>query len=104
MKKHQLVLPSFISALAICFNDLKSTCRIIRCEAAKMSRNGATNFPHLSCERVHEDGTATVFIQYCYKAPNRTLLHTGIKIPPNYWNQNNDVFPKNYPPLVMPLN
>lgn len=38
-------------------------------------------------KRVHEDGTATVFIQYCYKATNRTLLHTGIKIPPNYWDQ-----------------
>jgi hypothetical protein len=38
-------------------------------------------------KRVYEDGTTAVFIQYCYKATNRTLLHTGIKIPPNYWDQ-----------------
>jgi integrase len=36
-------------------------------------------------KRVHEDGTSTVFIQYCYNAKQKTLLHTGIKIPPAYW-------------------
>nr|WP_262697041.1 Arm DNA-binding domain-containing protein [Chitinophaga alhagiae] len=38
-------------------------------------------------KRMHEDGTATVFMQYCYTAEQRTLLHTGIKIPPAYWNK-----------------
>lgn len=38
-------------------------------------------------KRVHEDGTSTVFIQYCYNAKQKTLLHTGIKIPPAYWKK-----------------
>lgn len=38
--------------------------------------------------KVHGDGTSTVFIQYCYNAEHKTLLHTGIKIPPVYWNKN----------------
>jgi integrase len=37
--------------------------------------------------KVHVDGTSTVFIQYCYNAEQKTLLHTGIKIPPAYWNK-----------------
>ncbi len=37
--------------------------------------------------RVHSDGTCTVFIQYCYTAESKILLHTGIKIPPAYWNK-----------------
>lgn len=36
--------------------------------------------------RVHEDGTCTIFIQYCY-ADKKVLLHTGIKVPPYYWNR-----------------
>lgn len=36
--------------------------------------------------RVHEDGTCTVFIQYCY-GDKKVLLHTGIKVPPCYWNR-----------------
>lgn len=39
-----------------------------------------------------------VFIQYCYKAPNRTLLHTGIKIPPNYWDQKQRCVSEKLPP------
>jgi len=38
-------------------------------------------------KRVHEDGTSTVFIQYCYNTKQKTLLHTGIKIPPVYWKK-----------------
>jgi hypothetical protein len=37
-------------------------------------------------KRVHEDGTCTIFIQYCY-ADKKVLLHTGIKVPPCYWNR-----------------
>jgi hypothetical protein len=38
-------------------------------------------------KRVHEDGTSSIFIQYCYNAKQKTLLHTGIKIPPAYWKK-----------------
>lgn len=37
-------------------------------------------------KRVHEDGTCTIFIQYCY-ADKKVLLHTGIKVPPSFWNR-----------------
>jgi integrase len=37
--------------------------------------------------KLHGDGTSTVFVQYCYDAAHKTLLHTGIKIPPVYWNK-----------------
>jgi hypothetical protein len=37
-------------------------------------------------KRVHEDGTCTIFIQYCY-ADKKILLHTGIKVPACYWNR-----------------
>lgn len=36
--------------------------------------------------RVHEDGTCTIFIQYCY-GDKKVLLHTGIKVPPKCWNR-----------------
>ena len=32
------------------------------------------------------DGTSVIFIQYCHSGEKRTLLNTGISIPPNYWN------------------
>jgi integrase len=32
------------------------------------------------------DGTSIIFIQYCHTGEKRTLLNTGISIPPNYWN------------------
>lgn len=32
------------------------------------------------------DGTSIIFIQYCHSADKRTLLNTGIAIPPEYWN------------------
>lgn len=37
-------------------------------------------------KKLHPDGTSTVYIQYCFSISNRTLLHTGIKVPPNYWD------------------
>lgn len=37
--------------------------------------------------RIHSDGTTTIFIQYCYTATKKILLHTGIKIPPSAWNR-----------------
>lgn len=35
---------------------------------------------------VRRDGTSKIFIQYCFSAERRTLLDTGIAIPPAYWN------------------
>lgn len=32
------------------------------------------------------DGTSIIFIQYCHTLEKRTLLNTGIAVPPNYWN------------------
>lgn len=37
-------------------------------------------------KRVHEDGTCTIFIQYCY-GDKKVLLHTGIKVSPCFWNR-----------------
>lgn len=35
---------------------------------------------------VRRDGTSIIFIQYCHSLEKRTLLNSGIAIPPNYWN------------------
>ncbi|MES2331298.1 MAG: tyrosine-type recombinase/integrase [Bacteroidota bacterium] len=35
---------------------------------------------------VRKDGTSIIFIQYCHSAEKRTLLNTGISIPPTYWS------------------
>jgi len=42
--------------------------------------------PICPANKVRRDGTAPVFLQYCYSATNRTLLNTGITIPLQYWN------------------
>jgi hypothetical protein len=46
------------------------------------------------------DGTSIIFFQYCYSQQKRTLLSSGIAIPPAYWNLKrlriNDNLPKNY--------
>src|SRR3954447_14135947 len=42
--------------------------------------------PICPAKKIRRDGTAPVFLQYCYSATNRTLLNTGITIPPLYWN------------------
>ena len=38
-------------------------------------------------KKVRRDGTSLVFIQYCLNESNKTLLNTGIAIPPNFWNK-----------------
>jgi len=54
------------------------------------------------CKRsnTRKDGTSIVFFQYCYSQTKRTLLDSGIAIPPQYWNVKrsriNDTLPKNY--------
>lgn len=36
---------------------------------------------------VRRDGTSVIFIQYCHSIDKRTLLNSGIAIPPDYWNR-----------------
>lgn len=43
--------------------------------------------PICSSSKVRRDGTSLVFIQYCMSAENKTLLNTGIAIPPNFWHK-----------------
>ncbi|MEO5562010.1 MAG: Arm DNA-binding domain-containing protein, partial [Chitinophagaceae bacterium] len=35
---------------------------------------------------IRKDGTSIIFIQYCHSVEKRTLLNSGIAIPPSYWN------------------
>ncbi len=42
--------------------------------------------PICSPKKVRKDGTSPIFLQYCYSATKRTLLNTGINIPPDCWN------------------
>lgn len=37
--------------------------------------------------RVRSDGTSLIFIQYCKNAAEKTILNTGIAIPPQHWNK-----------------
>jgi hypothetical protein len=45
-----------------------------------------------------KNGFGTVYIQYCFSASKRTLLNTGIAIPPKYWHKKrcliNDTLPE----------
>jgi hypothetical protein len=36
---------------------------------------------------MRKDGTSIIFLQYCYSIDKRTLLNTGISIPPSLWNR-----------------
>lgn len=40
-----------------------------------------------SAKKVRRDGTSLVFIQYCKDASDKTLLNTGIAIPPHFWHK-----------------
>lgn len=56
--------------------------------------------------RVHEDGTCSIFVQYCYST-KKVLLHTGIKIPAEYWNTSQECIADHLPPqygVVIDLN
>ena len=37
--------------------------------------------------RPRRDGTCVISIQYCFSSDKRTLLFTGLSIPPRYWNK-----------------
>jgi hypothetical protein len=43
--------------------------------------------PICRCNRIKTDGTASIFLQYYYSRTNRTLLSTGITVPPEYWQK-----------------
>ncbi|MGN7825039.1 tyrosine-type recombinase/integrase [Chitinophaga sp. 22536] len=49
---------------------------------------------------VRRDGTSVIFIQYCHSIDKRTLLNSGIAIPPSCWNLKrqriDDNLPENY--------
>ncbi|MDD2793699.1 MAG: phage integrase SAM-like domain-containing protein [Sediminibacterium sp.] len=40
-----------------------------------------------SKSKLRRDGTSLIFIQYCHSSEKRTLLNTGIAIPPGYWSK-----------------
>jgi len=37
--------------------------------------------------KLRQDGTRSISIQYCHTATKRTVIGTGINIPPQYWNK-----------------
>src|SRR5688500_5006353 len=36
--------------------------------------------------RVRRDGASVIYIQYCQDSNKRTLLNTGVAVPPKYWH------------------
>ena len=46
---------------------------------------------------IRKDGTAFIYMQYCYSAKSRTLLNTKIAIPPVYWNQKKECVSEKLP-------
>ena len=53
----------------------------------------------LICEKkdMRKDGTSIVFIQYCYSSDKRTILNTGIAIPPRYWSKKRQIITSDLP-------
>src|ERR1022692_973472 len=49
-------------------------------------------------KRVRRNGTSLVFIQYCKSAADKTILNTGIAIPPQYWNKKVNRISEKLPP------
>jgi integrase len=41
--------------------------------------------PICNRRKTRKDGTSLIQIQYCFSAESKTLLNTGIAIPPNFW-------------------
>lgn len=56
--------------------------------------------PICSSSKMRRDSTSLIFIQYCRSADDKTLLNTGIAIPPNYWhakhNRISDKLPESF--------
>ena len=41
--------------------------------------------PICPANKIRRDGTCPIFLQYCFNTKQRTLLNTGIAIPPSFW-------------------
>ncbi|HRO46460.1 Arm DNA-binding domain-containing protein [Agriterribacter sp.] len=50
--------------------------------------------------RVHPDGTSSIFIRYCFSQKQKPILFTGIKIPAQYWNQKKGSISNLLPPAI----
>jgi len=50
--------------------------------------------------RVHPDGTSSVFIRYCFNQKQKPILFTGIKIPAQYWNEKKAMISNVLPPAI----
>jgi hypothetical protein len=48
-------------------------------------------------KKVRRDGTALIYIQYCFSAERRTLLNTEIGILPSFWNRKKQCISNNMP-------
>ena len=48
--------------------------------------------------RPRRDGTSAISIQYCYSSDRRTLLFTGLAVPPRYWNSRSTKIASDLPP------
>lgn len=48
--------------------------------------------------KTRKDGTSLIFIQYCFSPEKRTLLSTGISIPPEYWKSRMQKISSGLPP------
>ena len=42
--------------------------------------------PICKTDKVRKDGISVIFIQYCLDSKRRTLLNTGMAVPPQYWH------------------
>ena len=42
--------------------------------------------PICKTDKVRKDGTSVVYIEYCLDSNRRTLLNTGMAVPPKYWH------------------
>ena len=48
--------------------------------------------------RPRRDGTSAISIQYCYSSDRRTLLFTGLAVPPRYWDTRSIKISSGLPP------
>jgi integrase len=48
--------------------------------------------------RPRKDGTCVISIQFCFSSERRTLLFTGLAVPPEYWNKKTSRIHKTLPP------
>lgn len=43
--------------------------------------------PVCKTNKVRKNGTSVIYVQYCLDSQKRTLLNTGLSIPPKFWHQ-----------------